>query len=670
MAIRYHLVLLIVSCLKITQCVEIPSGFRPGKGKMLMAHSCGCIFIFDHFQPSSIVASFNLGAKSTCTVKSGEVPPYDAAITMAGMESHVQHTAKELDSEQYIAEILNPARKSGLARDRKLFGRFFSNNLQTNEPKKFMYLAISFNHPEVENPDSREGRTDWLRLTHSVAARVHLIDQDFKSLRAGLNRVIHEIQEEISTLGREVGGRRSEQKEEELRMTMEIAQKMDHIHEKLLEPTRNQIFKLQGKELTDTATHQDDHMTESQPSKVIGDANIGSSDKMQENSENNHTARTSKEKSLKRNPLQNRMDRLSNDLLADMEKCLEASLPMNEAPAFTMTYRIGFETVGFMYKHELTTQKGFESFFAKDAISYHHCYTMLSHYTQDPTFKWLPMDMKSILHSWDSEIDRNVFEALDINNQRRFALFFITEANLIPRLFPGYNPEFSICFEKLMEILRRGLIPWSRMGELVASKFPTVEEPIKSARALSKEILQNFERIDIFEKPGKRNIELGVLFQFFEFFEENYPTIWEMFSQTKSFLQEYKLTSQSMQFIREIENIGIYLIKYFPKTNLKELKSHKEFNRNKWFNFHKTTNRKKLFTPLEELELISSHIEKIDSTHQKSMLFLLDGDPVNSYCQHEYVRNRITALHQTIEDMKKKAYPNTGILGRFFQGSQ
>ncbi|KAH9451840.1 hypothetical protein Pst134EA_025778 [Puccinia striiformis f. sp. tritici] len=362
MAIRYHLVLLIVSCLKITQCVEIPSGFRPGKG----------------------IASFNLGAKSTCTVKSGEVPPYDAAITMAGMESHVQHTAKELDSEQYIAEILNPARKSGLARD------------------------------QVENPDSREGRT----------ARVHLIDQDFKSLRAGLNRVIHEIQEEISTLGREVGGRRSEQKEEELRMTMEIAQKMDHIHEKLLEPTRNQIFKLQGKELTDTATHQDDHMTESQPSKVIGDANIGSSDKMQENSENNHTARTSKEKSLKRNPLQNRMDRLSNDLLADMEKCLEASLPMNEAPAFTMTYRIGFETVGFMYKHELTTQKGFESFFAKDAISYHHCYTMLSHYTQDPTFKWLPMDMKSILHSWDSEIDRNVFEALDINNQRRiFNLF-------------------------------------------------------------------------------------------------------------------------------------------------------------------------------------------------------------------------------------------------------
>ncbi|KAI9631637.1 hypothetical protein KEM48_014568 [Puccinia striiformis f. sp. tritici PST-130] len=120
---------------------------------------------------------------------------------MAGMESHVQHTAKELDSEQYIAEILNPARKSGLARDH------------------------------------------WLRLTHSVAARVHLIDQDFKSLRAGLNRVIHEIQEEISTLGRE-------------------------------------IFKLQGKELTDTATHQDDHMTESQPSKVIGDANIGSSDKM------------------------------------------------------------------------------------------------------------------------------------------------------------------------------------------------------------------------------------------------------------------------------------------------------------------------------------------------------------------------------------------------------
>ncbi|KAI9615068.1 hypothetical protein H4Q26_011606 [Puccinia striiformis f. sp. tritici PST-130] len=205
---------------------------------MLMAHSCGCIFIFDHFQPSSIVASFNLGAKSTCTVKSGEVPPYDAAITMAGMESHVQHTAKELDSEQYIAEILNPARKSGLARDRKLFGRFFSNNLQTNEPKKFMYLAISFNHPEVENPDSRRGE---------------------------------------------------------------------------------QIFKLQGKELTDTATHQDDHMTESQPSKVIGDANIGSSDKMQENSENNHTARTSKEKSLKRNPLQNRMDRLSNDLLADME---------------------------------------------------------------------------------------------------------------------------------------------------------------------------------------------------------------------------------------------------------------------------------------------------------------------------------------------------------------
>ncbi|KAI7941450.1 hypothetical protein MJO29_013524 [Puccinia striiformis f. sp. tritici] len=264
---------------------------------------------------------------------------------------------------------------------------------------------------------------------------------------------------------------------------MEIAQKMDHIHEKLLEPIRNQIFKLQGKELTDTATHQDDHMTESQSSKVIGDANTGSSDKMQENSENNHTARTSKEKSLNGNPLQNRvdilsndllaamekcfqnrMDRLSNDLLADMEKCLEASLPMNEAPAFTMTYRIGFETVGFMYKHELTTQKGFESFFAKDAISYHHCYTMLSHYTQDPTFKWLPMDMKSILHSWDSEIDRNVFEALDINNQRRFALFFITEANLIPRLFPGYNPEFSICFEKLMEILRRGLIPWSRMG--------------------------------------------------------------------------------------------------------------------------------------------------------------------------------------------------------------
>ncbi|KAH9443998.1 hypothetical protein Pst134EB_026384 [Puccinia striiformis f. sp. tritici] len=550
---------------------------------------------------------------------------------MAGMESHVQHTAKELDSEQYIAEILNPARKSGLARD------------------------------QVENPDSGEGRT----------ARVHLIDQDFKSLRAGLNRVIHEIQEEISTLGREVGGRRSEQKEEELRRTMEIAQKMDHIHEKLLEPTRNQIFKLQGKELTDTATHQDDHMTESQPSKVIGDANIGSSDKMQENSENNHTARTSKEKSLNRNPLQNRVDRLSNDLLADMEKCLEASLPMNEAPAFTMTYRIGFETVGFMYKHELTTQKGFESFFAKDAISYHHCYTMLSHYTQDPTFKWLPMDMKSILHSWDSEIDRNVFEALDINNQRRFALFFITEANLIPRLFPGYNPEFSICFEKLMEILRRGLIPWSRMEELVASKFPTVEEPIKSARALSKEILQNFERIDIFEKPGKRNIELGVLFQFFEFFEENYPTIWEMFFPNKNpSYKRYKLTSQSMQFIREIENIGIYLIKYFPQTNLKELKSHKEFNRNKWFNFHKTTNRKKLFTPLEELELISSHIEKIDSTHQKSMLFLLDGDPVNSYCQHEYVRNRITALHQTIEDMKKKAYPNTGILGRFFQGSQ
>ncbi|KNF03720.1 hypothetical protein PSTG_03242 [Puccinia striiformis f. sp. tritici PST-78] len=216
MAIRYHLVLLIVSCLKITQCVEIPSGFRPGKG----------------------IASFNLGAKSTCTVKSGEVPPYDAAITMAGMESHVQHTAKELDSEQYIAEILNPARKSGLARDH------------------------------------------WLRLTHSVTARVHLIDQDFKSLRAGLNRVIHEIQEEISTLGREVGGRRSEQKKEELRRTMEIAQKMDHIHEKLLEPTRNQIFKLQGKELTDTATHQDDHMTESQPSKVIGDANTGSSDKM------------------------------------------------------------------------------------------------------------------------------------------------------------------------------------------------------------------------------------------------------------------------------------------------------------------------------------------------------------------------------------------------------
>ncbi|KAI9599725.1 hypothetical protein KEM48_011185 [Puccinia striiformis f. sp. tritici PST-130] len=139
---------------------------------------------------------------------------------MAGMESHVQHTAKELDSEQYIAEILNPARKSGLARDR-----------------------------------------------------------------------------EISTLGREVGGG-DLSKKRRTQKTMEIAQKMDHIHEKLLEPIRNQIFKLQGKELTDTATHQDDHMTESQSSKVIGDANTGSSDKMQENSENNHTARTSKEKSL------------------------------------------------------------------------------------------------------------------------------------------------------------------------------------------------------------------------------------------------------------------------------------------------------------------------------------------------------------------------------------
>ncbi|POW14467.1 hypothetical protein PSTT_02881, partial [Puccinia striiformis] len=509
---------------------------------MLMAHSCGCIFIFDHFQPSSIVASFNLGAKSTCTVKSGEVPPYDAAITMAGMESHVQHTAKELDSEQYIAEILNPARKSGLARDRKLFGRFFSNNLQTNEPKKFMYLVISFNHPEVENPDSGEGRT----------ARVHLIDRDFKSLRAGLNRVIHEIQGEISTLGREVGGRRSEQKKEELRRTMEIAQKMDHIHEKLLEPIRNQIFKLQGKELTDTATHQDDHMTESQSSKVIGDANTGSSDKMQENSENNHTARTSKEKSLNGNPLQNRVDILSNDLLAAMEKCLEASLPMNEAPAFTMTYRIGFETVGYMYKHELTTQKGFESFFAKDAISYHHRYTMLSHYTQDPTFKWLPMDMKSILTAGIQKLTGMCLRVGQIS----CLLFFPGNLNL------EVEANFILCAaldinnQRIDGDIKKGSHTMVPMEELVASKFPTVEEPIKSARALSKEILQNFERIDIFEKPGKRNIELGVLFQFFEFFEENYPTIWEMFFPNNNpSYKKYKLTSQSMQFIREIEKL-------------------------------------------------------------------------------------------------------------------
>ncbi|KNF02999.1 hypothetical protein PSTG_03948 [Puccinia striiformis f. sp. tritici PST-78] len=532
----------------------------------------------------------------------------NAELESAGssLTRHVDNSDKEEYGDNYISTLLHPREKRGLARD------------------------------QVKYPDSKQGKKALLKI----------LDEDYKSMKSDLQRLATTTQHEIDIRGHTS---KAEMDLNELRRLMELISRIDSVQTQLWTPMRDRLHRIVGKHLTFVGTHNDGDFEKPRECEGIDHQRIQSTKKISEAEhetqmetlKHSNSKQIPKETFLQGDPFQLVMDRLNRDSFQELEKCRDYGYVTRFRSINVDVTRMIYVTVHSMYKHELINLQVYRSFFQRPDIVEKYATNMVEHFSARRKNKWLPLDRDSIVSSHDSEVDRSIFEALDANTQRIASLSSVKAAFEIYRDSPTLNKGFrSYCSNSC--IFMEFSLPYI--------KLPTGDPTTFIARnganeIVFKESLSDFNNIDWFGSSSKKrqNLKLVLSFRVLQLYLENdhvegmhvYPT-------DSSFKKKYSLVSESVQFLRDIGNIKLYLRKSFPQSHRKNLKIDE---------VHST---KKVPSPLQELKLISKHITKIDSAHQKAIKQILDGDSLNAYCQHEHIRYVLRSLRNHLRFLRIK----------------
>ncbi|KAI7966120.1 hypothetical protein MJO29_001870 [Puccinia striiformis f. sp. tritici] len=418
---------------------------------------------------------------------------------------------------------------------------------------------------------------------------------------------------------------------------------------------RDRLHRIVGKHLTFVGTHNDGDFEKPRQCEGIDHQRIQSTKKISEaehetqmkTSEHFNSKQIPKETFLQGDPFQLVMDRLNRDSFQELEKCRDYGYVTRFRSINVDVTRMIYVTVHSMYKHELINLQVYRSFFQRPDIVEKYATNMVEHFSARRKNKWLPLDRDSILIEANAITSATfVFnfklrKALDANTQRIASLSSVKAAFEIYRDSPTLNKGFrSYCSNSC--IFMEFSLPYI--------KLPTGDPTTFIARnivneSVLREALSDFNNINWFGSSSRKrqNLKLVLSFRVLQLYLENdhvegmhvYPT-------DSSFKKKYSLVSESVQFLRDIGNIKLYLRKSFPQSRRKNLKIDE---------VHST---KKVPSPLQELKLISKHITKIDSAHQKAIKQILDGDSLNAYCQHEHIRYVLRSLRNHLRFLRIK----------------
>ncbi|POW04654.1 hypothetical protein PSHT_11148 [Puccinia striiformis] len=364
----------------------------------------------------------------------------------------------------------------------------------------------------------------------------------------------------------------------ELRRLMELISRIDSVQTQLWTPMRDRLHRIVGKHLTFVGTHNDGDFEKPRECEGIDHQRIQST------------------KKINKQLYALVMDRLNRDSFQELEKCRDYGYVTRFRSINVDVTRMIYVTVHSMYKHELINLQVYRSFFQRPDIVEKYATNMVEHFSARRKNKWLPLDRDSIVSSHDSEVDRSIFEALDANTQRIASLSSVKAAFEIYRDSPTLNKGFRTVF-------------------LWSLAYLTLNCP-----------------------PGIPQLSLQEIL----YLENDHVEGMHVYPTDSSFKKKYSLVSESVQFLRDIGNIKLYLRKSFPQSRRKNLKIDE---------VHST---KKVPSPLQELKLISKHITKIDSAHQKAIKQILDGDSLNAYCQHEHIRYVLRSLRNHLRFLRIK----------------
>ncbi|POV99460.1 hypothetical protein PSTT_13755, partial [Puccinia striiformis] len=510
----------------------------------------------------------------------------------SSLTRHVANSDKQEYGDNYIATILDPRERMGLARD------------------------------QVEYPDSKQGKK----------ALMSMLSEDHKSLKSDLQRLVTTTQRQIHIRRRTTSVAKGMELEE-LEALMKIISRIDSIQTQLWTPMRNRLSQTPRE-----YKGIDDQPIEPMPKKIEAEHET----QMGTFRELNAKA-IPKQTLLHGDPFQLVMNRLTKDSVEELVHCLDHFHTKSFQSIHVDIRRMVYLTVYHMYKHEFINLEAFRSFFRLLGVTKIYVKNLFQHFGPQLKNEWSSVDRDIIVRSCDSQVDRSIFEALDPDTQRIVSLDSIQVAFESYRDHPSSTKQFITYCSAYLRFLRYdqiyiGLEDWDLKTLMASSELEQKFE----------KVISDFNNINQFEPSSRKrqNTRLLLLFQYMQFLQKNYQQGHgiQIFPTDSSFTKKYSLVSESMEFIRELVKIKICLHKYFPQSHYNKLK------------IHGVHNRKKVLSPLQELKLISKHISKIDLTHQKAIKKILDGDPLNAYCQHQYTRYMVQSLKRKLILLRAKHF--------------
>jgi hypothetical protein len=195
----------------------------------------------------------------------------------------------------------------------------------------------------------------------------------------------------------------------------------------------------------------------------------------------------------------------------------------------------------------------------------------------------------------------------------------------------------SQLLNQLEEILQQNSTQNSYINELIIKK---------ELNSLS----ETFKRIEGIDTCEEYQHEISVIFQTLRFIKEGYPDLIIKLNLNEQdiFGKRYDLMYESSKFAGELNNIKIAL----------EIKF-RGIQENIWpLNFEFLPSKNKTIKPLDELQYISKHLDKIISQYQQKISLILDGDPINRYCDNQKIKYSIIFIKKEINDLKLKESQN------------
>jgi hypothetical protein len=150
-----------------------------------------------------------------------------------------------------------------------------------------------------------------------------------------------------------------------------------------------------------------------------------------------------------------------------------------------------------------------------------------------------------------------------------------------------------------------------------------------------------FKSIEDQHQQGQ--FELILFFQVLQFVEENYPHMMAILTQKdQTFWRKYNLMRESTQFYGKLGNIKLYLLNYFHQKNLWPTLEHVD------------KKIRQLIAPLDELEYISNHLDRITSKHTEIIADICKGDELKEYHHEGNIEEQISSLKTEIDNLKVK----------------